>query len=140
MADFADQTVVSCLALRAIKDWIQYQCPFDENPTLIAFRDDYRKDYPSDTIFYDQTLAVAFLLAEEFERDKYPHPEYLQEIIEIIANTHESEYQKKGVLGRLFTKGPTAWDASMRVVGSINDIKKTMDIYSYDYYLRDSLR
>ena len=79
-------------------------------------------------------------MLEQFDDDGYPDSGYLQTITDIIAHTHNSAFQKKGLISRIFSKEPTQWDASMRVVAGLNEINETMAMYPYEEYIRDLIK
>jgi hypothetical protein len=59
MSRYADQMMVSCVALRLVKDLITDGVEFDNNAVFNSICAEIAKDYPCDNIYHDQTIAVA---------------------------------------------------------------------------------
>lgn len=97
MKSFAEQMMVTCVALRLVKDWVTDSIPLDENVLFESICADINKDFPQDNIYKDQTIAVALFLVEHFDEQGYPDGDYIQVITDIIANNHNSTHQKKKV-------------------------------------------
>ena len=72
---------------------------FRTNPYLDPITRDFvlRKN-PKDTIYHDQTIAVASILTEYLYGEDISDPRYLQIINDMVAAKHESDYKEKGVI------------------------------------------
>ncbi len=137
MAKYADKVMISCIAIRLVKDLFESDIPFESNPELEAFTCIVLKEHPRDTIYHDQTIAVASILTEHLTKENIFDIKYLQEVANIVAAKHDSDCKEKGVIGRLFNKGPSDFDAASRVAVAIQDIKWAMHLYPYKDYIAD---